>query len=98
MTKKLFVVNTFVSFRHQYVIEAESLAHAYDEVTMRDSGNPDDDFGEVTQKFLGENIVDGREITKADFDTMLETLKADKDESCSHWMGDKLIRRVDYGR
>lgn len=96
MSKKLFLVNTFVTFRHQYVVEAECLEHAYDEVTMRDSGHPRDDFPEVTQKCLGEHIIDGREITHTDFKTMLEALKSDESESSNHWLGDKLIRRISY--
>lgn len=94
--KKLFVVDTLVTFRHRYVIEAECLEHAYDEITMRDSGNPDDDFDEVSQKFLGETIVDGRKISKKKFDAMLVSLANDKDEMSSHWMGDSLIRKIDY--
>lgn len=98
MSKKLYLVNTFVSFRHQYVIEAESLEHACDEVAMKDSGHPKDNFSEVTQKFLGEQIVDGREITKSEFDSMLESFKQNKEELCSYWLGDQLIRKIDYDR
>lgn len=96
--KKLFLVDTIVTFRHKYVIEAESLEHAYDEVVMKDSGNPDDSFTEVTQRFLGEVIADGREITKDDFDKMLVDLESDNNEVSSHWMGDELIRKIDYSR
>jgi hypothetical protein len=96
MTKKLFVVDAIATFRNRYVVEAESLEHAYDEVCMVDSGNPDDLFEPVTQRFLGESISDGREITKEEFDKMLIDLSTDKNEGCSHWMGDKLIRVIDY--
>lgn len=92
----LFVVDTLVQFRHKFVIEAESLDHAYDEVTMRESGLGEDYFDEVTQRYLGETILDGREITKEEFDKMLVALKADRYESTSYWMGDKLIRKIDY--
>ena len=98
MTKKLFVVDAIATFRNRYVIEAESLEHAYDEVSMVDSGEPDDLFEPVTQRFLGEQISDGREITQADFDAMLEEYKGDKNEGCSWWMGNKLIRVIDYGK
>ena len=94
--KKLFVVETISMFRHTYVIEAKSLEHAYDEVTMRDSGSAADDFEEVTQRFLGETIASGRQIKRKDFDGLLDNFMNDKDESCSHWMGDKLIRKIDY--
>jgi len=96
MTKKLFVVDAIATYRNRYVVEAESLEHAYDEVCMVDSGNPDDLFEPVTQRFLGESISDGREITKAEFKKMLRTLEKDKNEDCSYWMGDRLIRTIDY--
>lgn len=96
MTKKLFIVDTISTFRHRYVIEAKSLEHAYDEVTMKDSGNMNDYFEEVTQKHLGESIVDGREISETDFKNMLKELELNKEENSSYWMGDKLIRRINY--
>lgn len=94
----LFLVDTIVQFRHKYVIEAEELSHAYDEVVMRDSGADADLFDEVTQRYLGETILDGREITKEQYDQMVSELSKDKDESCSYWMGDRLIRKIDYER
>lgn len=96
--KKLYIVDTISTFRHRYVIEAAELEHAYDEVTMIDSGNDDDSFESVSQRYLGETIIDGREISKKEFDKMLKTLETDKDENCSYWMGDKLIRVLDYDR
>jgi len=95
-TKKLFVINTLSSFRIQYVIEADNINDAYDEITMRDSGNDRDEFDEVTQKHLGEQIIDGTEITKKEFGLMLEKLKDNPEELSSYWMGDKLIRTVKY--
>jgi len=96
MEKKLFVVDTISTFRLRYVIEAENVEDAYDEVAMIDSDNADNSFDELTQKFLGEMIIDGREITKAQFDTMLLDLENDKTETSSHWMGESMIRRVAY--
>ena len=98
MTKKLFLVDTIVTFRHRYVVEAEELEHAYDEVVMKESGLPDDDFNEVTQRYLGETILDGHEISKDEFDKMILSLKDDKYEISSYWLGDELIRKIDYGR
>ena len=95
--KKLFVVETISTFRHRYVVEAESLEHAYDEVTMRDAGG-EDDFEEVTQKHIGEDIIQGHKISKKKFNKMLKDLEADKDEMSSYWMGDKLIRKINYYR
>ena len=94
----LYVVDTIVQFRHKYVIEADSVEHAYDEVTMRDSGCDEDSFDEVTQRYLGETILDGREITMEQFKEMMTDLQNDKEEMCSYWMDDKLIRKVDYER
>lgn len=96
--KKLYLVDTIVTFRHKYVIEADELEHAYDEVTMRDSGADEDSFEEVTQLYLGETITDGREISKKEFKKMLKALETDKREMSSYWMGDKLIRKIDYDR
>jgi len=93
---KLFIVETISTFRHRYVVEAKELTHAYDEVTMRDATEDKYQFDEVTQKHLGENIIQGREITKEEFDQMLVDLKDDKDELASYWMGDKLIRKINY--
>ena len=94
----LYVIDTLVQFRHKYVVEAENLEHAYDEVVMRESGSEEDYFDEVTQRYLGETILDGREITRKDFHNMLRNLTQDNKESCSYWMGDKLIRKIDYER
>ena len=74
--KKLYLVDTIVTFRHKYVIEADELEHAYDEVTMRDSGADEDEFCEVTQLYLGETITDGREISKKEFKKMLKALES----------------------
>jgi len=96
--KKLYLVDTIVTFRHKYVIEADELEHAYDEVTMKDSGDERDDFSEVTQRFLGETITDGREISEKEFKKLLKDLEKDKDEHSSYWLGNRLIRKIDYGR
>lgn len=96
--KKLYVVDTIVTFRHSYVVEAEELEHAYDEVTMKDSGSADDYFEEVTQLCLGEQICNGREITKKEYKKWLKELEKDKREISSYWMGDKLIRTINYDK
>ncbi len=90
----LFVVDTVVTMRMRYVIEAKEASHAEDEVTMIDSGNPDDAFSEFSQKPLGELIIDTREINKVEFRKMLKD--AEKTGEGSFWMGDKLIRKIDY--
>jgi len=90
----LFEVDVLVSFRNKYVIEAESLEHAYDELVMTEQ---DRDFDEVTQKFLGEQIIEGRETTKEGVTEMINRLKDDDSELCSYWMDvDSLIHTIDY--
>lgn len=92
----LFIVDTIVTTRMRYVIEAKEASHAEDEVTMIDSGSPDDRFEEFSQRNLGEVIVDTRSITKAEFKKMLEESKTTGESS--YWMGEKLIRKIDYAR
>lgn len=89
----LFEVDVLVSFRNKYVIEAESLEHAYDELVMTEHER---NFDEVTQKFLGEQIIEGREITREGMTEMINRLKDDKSELCSYWMDERLIHKIDY--
>jgi hypothetical protein len=89
----LFEVDVLVTFRNKYIIEAESLEHAYDELVMTEHNR---EFNEVTQKFLGEQIIEGRETTREGVTEMINRLKDDESELCSYWMEDKLIHKVDY--
>jgi hypothetical protein len=89
----LFEIDVLVSFRNKYIIEADALEHAYDELVMTEHNR---EFDEVTQKFLGEQIIEGREITKENLIGMIDRLKNNKDEMCSYWMEDKLIHKIDY--
>lgn len=90
----LFEIDVLSTFRNKYVIEAESLEHAYDELVMTEHNR---DFDEVTQKFLGEQIIEGRGITREGVTDMINHLKDDKSELCSYWMDvDKLIHKIDY--
>ena len=91
----LFEIDVLVTFRNKYVIEAEKLEHAFDEIVMTEH---DRNFDELTQKCLGENIIDGKEVTKEQLEEIVSRLKQDKQEWCSHWMGDKLIHKVDYNK
>ena len=69
----LFEVSTISVFRHKYVIEAKNLEHAYDTVLI---DNPES----LTQKYLDENIIDGRKINRKEFENRLfETLSSNKE-------------------
>lgn len=96
MTKKLYLVETLVTFRNQYVVEADCKDHAFDEVTMLDSGNPDDYFDWAAQKCLGETIIDGRKISEKQFNKLLDQMEETGEGS--HWMGKDLIRKINYDR
>jgi hypothetical protein len=87
----LYLVDTIVTYRMKYVVEAKELSHAYDEVSMND-GN----LYELTQKCLGEHIIDGRQVTTEDINQLLEQYKNDQYELSSHWMGEKLINKIKY--
>jgi hypothetical protein len=89
----IFLIDTLSTFRIKYAIEAETLEHAYDELVMTEHSRT---FDELTQKWLGEQVLDGREVTVDDIKAEIERLKEDKDEMCSHWMEDELIHKVDY--
>jgi hypothetical protein len=94
--KKLFIVETITTFKHTYVIEAEELEHAFDEVTMIDSGNDADYFESVEQESLGETIIGGRKISMKKFYKLLG--EVERKGTGSHWMGEKLIRKIDYSK
>jgi hypothetical protein len=89
------MVDTIVTFRNRYAIEAKSLDHAYDTIVMNEAG-------EFSQMFLGEQIVTGREVTYDEYDAMNASLEGVGDgtvyqpESGSPWMGRKSIHKVDY--
>ena len=94
--KKLFIVETITTFKHTYVIEAEELEHAYDEGTMIDSGDEKDYFESVEQESLGETIIGGRKISMKKYKKMLQEIE--RKGTGSHWMGEELIRKIDYSR
>jgi hypothetical protein len=89
----LFEIDVLVTFRNKYIIEADKLEHAYDELVMTEHNR---DFGELSQKFLGEQIIDGRETTIDGVKDTIKRLTNDKDELCCHWMEDNLIHKIDY--
>ena len=89
----LFEVDVLVTFRNKYVIEAKSREHALDEIVCTEH---DRSFSEVTQKCLGEQIIDAQQVTMEEFESKLEKYKNDKDELSSYWMAEKLIHKINY--
>lgn len=89
----IFLINTLSTFRMKYAIEAETLEHAMDELVMTEHNR---DFDEVTQRWLGEQIMDAQVVTQEQLRDTIKQLSEDKDEMTSHWMGDKLIHKVQY--
>ena len=96
MTKKLYRIDALSQFRMTYFIEAKSLEHALDEFVCKDSGSDKDFFYEVDQEHLGETIFLAEESDYYQFNKFLAE-KRSGSSWCSWWMGDKLIRKVDYG-
>lgn len=93
----LYIVDTISQHRMRYVIEAKNEVDAQDAVVMIDSGNPDDFFEEFSQKFLGETILDAREITMEEFYELNNQLNINKDrESGSPWMCESMIHKIKY--
>lgn len=89
----IFLIDTLSTFRMKYAIEAETLEHAMDELVMTEH---DRTFDEITQKWLGEQIIEGREVSYEELLVLMNKLATDKDEMSSHWMVDKLIHKVNY--
>jgi len=91
----LYEIDVLTTFRNKYIIEADELEHAFDEIVSTESER---NFDELSQRCLGEHIIDGKEITRDEINALVLRLKGNKEEWCSHWMGDKLIHKVDYSK
>jgi hypothetical protein len=89
----IYLINSISTFAMQHAIEADTLEHALDEMVMTEH---DRHFDEVSQKWLGEQLIDARVITKEELIDHLQKLKENKDYMTSHWMGEKLIHKVKY--
>jgi hypothetical protein len=85
----LFEVSTVSLFRHKYVIEAKNLEHAYDTVLI-------DHPEALTQKFLDENIIDGRKIGRKEFEKLCDESMNDNSELSNAHLGTKIIHKVNY--
>ena len=89
----IYIVDTISTFRLRYAIEAKCLEHAYDEVVMNESNHT---FDDLTQKHLGEQIIDGKQVTLEEYTQLLSDLKETPGEMSSYWMGEKLIHKIAY--
>ncbi len=89
----IFLIKSISTFAMEHAIEAETLEHALDEMVMTEH---DRDFDEVSQKWLGEQLIEGREVTKEDLIQHLQRQSEDKQYLTSNWMGEKLIHKVNY--
>lgn len=85
----LFEVSTVSLFRHKYIIEAKNLEHAYDTVLV---DNPE----YLTQKYLDENIIDGRQIGLKEFERILGESMKDESELSNGHLGTRIIHKVAY--
>jgi hypothetical protein len=87
---KTYLVETVSMFRHRYAVQARSLEHAYDTVVCNEAE-------EFSQHHIDENIVSGREITKAEY---LKLFNEDNDYLKNHVDEFKLkyIHTVNYDR
>lgn len=89
----IYLINSISTFAMQHAIEADSLEHALDEMVMTEH---DRHFDEVSQKWLGEQLIDGREVTKEELLEHLKKTSEDSNYLTSHWMGESLIHKVKY--
>jgi hypothetical protein len=85
----LFEVSTVSLFRHKYVIEAKNLEHAYDTVLI-------DHPEYLTQKYLDENIIDGRKIDRKEFERICDESLNDSAELSNAHLGTQIIHKVEY--
>lgn len=92
----LYLVETIQSFHVKYVIEANNESDAMDEIVWQE-GN--EHLEELSQKFLGETLLQAREISQEEFEKTLQDLDDNTDPRvlASPWIGpDRLINKIDY--
>lgn len=59
-----YLIDTISQFRIRYVVEADNIEHAYDEVILRE-GDPE--FVEFSQEHMGQMTISGRPIDDAEY-------------------------------
>ena len=67
MLKKLYLVETMMTYRMRYVVEAYEEEHALDEVAMNTSGSYDENWKEFSQFALPEQIFSSRELSSLEY-------------------------------
>lgn len=80
----LYEINSVSIFRHKYIVEADNVQEAR---SLIQENAPE----ELTQRFVSENIVDSKEITKADFNHILKQVSEDEEEEDKSALGEKII-------
>lgn len=88
-----YLIDTISQFRIRYVVEADNIEHAYDEVILRE-GDPE--FVEFSQEHMGQMTVGGRQIDDAEY---LRVFDEDNDY-LKGWTEDlkfQFVNKVDYG-
>ena len=80
----LYEINSVSIFRHKYIVEANNAEEAR---SLIKENAPE----ELTQRFVSENIVDSKEITKADFNHILKQVSEDEEEEDNSSLGEKII-------
>lgn len=86
----LYEIDTIITYRLKYVIESKEMTDAFDEIKSNTG------FDEISQRFLGEQITGGREITMDEFHSLLRRLKNDPAEFSSAHMGVLGIHKINY--
>lgn len=62
LTKRIYLVETLVTFRHRYLVEETSASNAEDTIVMNEGAeHPKEEWA---QKYLGENILSTRAVTE----------------------------------
>lgn len=88
----VFQITTVNSFRNRYVIEADSIEEAYDSILI-------DKPEELSQIHLDESIIEGKQISKTEFQKLLKQVVYESDKQGgmdNAHMGDKIIHRVRF--
>jgi len=95
MSKKLYLVETMMTYRMRYVVAAYEEEHALDEVAMNSSGSYNENWKEFSQLALPEQIFSSRELSAKDYMDMF-----DKDNDyLSDWSQEQkmsLINEINY--